>query len=136
MQLFEKIKFIRQLRGWSQEEMAYRLNMSNSGYGSIERGETDVNLSRLEEIAKVFEMDLTELVNSKEGNIFHVGNHATLHNLSNINSSSSKSDFQHELEKLRLINEQQAKEIDHLKQQNADLNANLREMIELLKKQK
>jgi len=137
MQLHEKIRFIRQLKGWSQEEMAYRLNMSNSGYGSIERGETDVNLSRLEEIANIFGMDLAELSSLNEGNIFHVGDHSTLRNLSNINSSGSKFDCQHELEKLGLINEQQAKEIyylnqqiDYLKQQNADL----REIINLLKK--
>jgi len=130
MQIFEKIKFIRQLKGWSQEEMAFQLNMSNSGYGSIERGETDVNLSRLEEIAKVFGMELAELFSLKEGNIFHVGNHSTLHNLSNINSSSPKSEFQHDIEKLQFVNEQQAKEIDHLKQQNADL----REIITLLKR--
>lgn len=142
MQLHEKIRFIRQLKGWSQEEMAYRLNMSNSGYGSIERGETDVNLSRLEEIASIFGMDLAELSSLNEGNIIQVGNHSNIHHLSdhhlsNINSSGSKFDCQHELEKLGLINEQQAKEIyylnqqiDYLKQQNADL----REIINLLKK--
>ncbi len=131
MQLYEKIKMIRQLKGWSQEEMAYRLNMSMSGYGSIERGETNVNLSRLEKIAKVFEIDLSELVNLNEKNLFHGGDNQTVHvggnqtvqYSSNINSLS-KSDLQLETEKLRLINEQQAKEIAYLK-----------EIINLLKKE-
>jgi len=73
MQVYEKIKVIRQFKGWSQEEIAHRLNMSVSGYGSIERGETDVNLSRLEKIAKVFEIELLELFNLNDKNIFHVG---------------------------------------------------------------
>ncbi|RKZ51008.1 MAG: XRE family transcriptional regulator [Candidatus Parabeggiatoa sp. nov. 3] len=144
MQVYEKIKVIRQLKGWSQEEIAHRLNMSVSGYGSIERGETDVNLSRLEKIAKVFEIDLSELFNLNEKNSFHVGdNHTvhvgdnqTLHNSSNINSFS-KYDLQQELEKSHLIIEQQNKEIEWLKQQNADLreqNTDLRTMIEFLQK--
>ncbi len=130
MQLFEKIRFIRQLKGWSQEEMAYQLGMSNSGYGSIERGESDIKLSKLGEIARIFGMSLTELFNLNERNIFHVGDHSTLHNLSNINSSCSNSTIEYELQKLQLINEQLSKELDYLKQQNADL----REMVNLLKK--
>ena len=62
MAVHEKIKFIRQLKGWSQEDMAEKLAMSINGYGSIERGETNVNLSRLEQIAQLFGMELSELV--------------------------------------------------------------------------
>ena len=40
--------------------MAYRLDMSPNGYGGIERGETDVNLSRLAQIADLFEIKLAE----------------------------------------------------------------------------
>jgi transcriptional regulator with XRE-family HTH domain len=127
MQLYEKIRTIRQLKGWSQEEIAHRLNMSVSGYGSIERGETDVNLSRLENIAKIFEIDLSELFNLNEKNIF-VGDHNQ--HISQINSSSNAKELQHELEKSHLIIEQQTKEINYLKQQMNDL----REINDLLKK--
>jgi transcriptional regulator with XRE-family HTH domain len=127
MQLFEKIRTIRQLKGWSQEEIAHRLNMSVSGYGSIERGETDVNLSRLEDIAKIFEIDLSELFNLNDKNIF-LGDNNT--HISQINSSSNAKELQHQLEKSQLIIEQQTKEIDYLKQQVNDL----REINELLKK--
>lgn len=48
MSVHEKIRLVRQLKGWSQEDVANKLGMSPNGYGSIERGETDVNLSRLE----------------------------------------------------------------------------------------
>ena len=54
MELHEKIRSIRKLKGWSQEEIAAKLEMSSNGYGSIERGGTDVNLSRLISIAELF----------------------------------------------------------------------------------
>jgi transcriptional regulator with XRE-family HTH domain len=38
--------------------VAEKLDMSVNGYGDIERGETDVNLSRLEQLADLFEMTL------------------------------------------------------------------------------
>ncbi len=71
MTVHEKIRFLRQLRGWSQEDMAGKLNMSPNGYGSIERGETDVNLSRLEQIALIFEVRLSELFELNEQTVLN-----------------------------------------------------------------
>jgi len=132
MQISEKIRLFRQLKGWSQEEMAHRLEMSVSGYGGIERGESDIPLSRLEKIAQVFKISLAELFSFNEKNYFHVGDNNTL-TLSQINSLSLDSTtFQHELEKFHLQFEQQAKEIELLKQQNTDL----RTLVALLQKEK
>ena len=72
MKVCEKIHFLRQLKGWSQEEMADKLEMSTNGYAKIERGETDLPLSRLEQIAKVFEIELVELFSFGEKNVFYV----------------------------------------------------------------
>jgi len=133
MQISEKIRLFRQLKGWSQEEMAHRLEMSVSGYGGIERGESDIPLSRLEKIAQVFKISLAELFSFNEKNYFHVGDNNTLTHLSQINSLSLDSTtFQHELEKFHLQFEQQTKEIELLKQQNTDL----RTLVALLQKEK
>ena len=70
MQVHEKIRVMRQSKGWSQEDMADKLDMSVNGYANIERGETDVQLSRLEKIAEVFGMELFELFNFGEKNVF------------------------------------------------------------------
>lgn len=127
MQLYEKIKFIRNIKGWSQEEVAHRLNMSVSGYGCIERGETDIPFSRLQYLAKVFEVELTELLSLNEKTIFNFSvtqndqnNHSNWH----VNSSNSMEimKLNSQIEKLNLIIEQQAKEITYLK-----------EIIELIK---
>ncbi|BAP56890.1 transcription factor, MBF1 [Thioploca ingrica] len=126
MKLHEKIRFIRQLKGWSQEEVANQLEMSVNGYGSIERGETDVKLSRLEQIAHVFGMELLELFDLNEKNVFNlIGDHTQFHHSLISSSSIEPTDFKHELEKANLINEQLQKEITYLKEEITYL----REMI-------
>ena len=49
MQFYEKLKVMRILKGWSQEELAQKLGYSVNGYAKIERGETDINLAKLVE---------------------------------------------------------------------------------------
>ena len=133
MQVYEKIRLLRRLKGWSQEEIAHHLGMSVSGYGGMERGETDIPLSRLQLIAKVFEVSLPELFDLNEKNVFHVGNNNTLTHSSQINSLSPHSiALQYELEKSHLLLEQQTKEIELLRQQNTDLRA----MMKLLQSEK
>lgn len=61
MCVHEKIRLLRRTQGWSQEEMAHKLEMSTNGYGSIERGDTDVSLSRLQQIASLFNVNVSEL---------------------------------------------------------------------------
>ena len=64
--LHDKIRTLRELRHWSQEEMAERILMSKNGYAKIERGESKPNLDRLTQIAQAFDMDLVELINISE----------------------------------------------------------------------
>jgi DNA-binding protein len=64
--LHDKIRTLRELRHWSQEEMAERIHMSKNGYAKIERGESKPNLDRLTQIAQAFDMDLVELINISE----------------------------------------------------------------------
>lgn len=62
METYEKIRLIRELNKWSQEEMAEKLAMSPSGYAKIERGETILSVPRLEQIAKIFQLNIWELI--------------------------------------------------------------------------
>lgn len=70
MEVHEKIKFLRLTKDWSQEDVAEMLDMSPNGYGSIERGETDVNLSRLKQIAQLFKVELSTLFDEPK-NVFN-----------------------------------------------------------------
>ena len=53
---------MRHQRGWSQEEVANRLGISIPAFSKIETGVTDVNLSRLEQIAGIFEVNVINLL--------------------------------------------------------------------------
>lgn len=57
-----KIKNIRELRNYTQDHMAEKLGITQAGYSKIERGETDVAFSKLEEIASILEVSISDLV--------------------------------------------------------------------------
>ena len=58
----QNIRTIRHQRGWSQEDVANRLGISIPAFSKIETGVTDINLSRLEQIANIYEVNVTNLI--------------------------------------------------------------------------
>ena len=54
MGMHDKIRMMREIRQWSQEDMADKMNMSLSGYAKIERGETKLHYDKLVQIAQIF----------------------------------------------------------------------------------
>jgi transcriptional regulator with XRE-family HTH domain len=85
MKVNEKIRFFRKLNGWSQEEVAIKLNMSPNGYGNIERGDTDMPLSRLSQIAQLFGVEEADFFTATEKNIFNL---IAIHNVDTQNSQN------------------------------------------------
>lgn len=69
METHEKIRLMRELHKWSQEDMAEKLAMSAGGYAKIERGETQLNIPRLEQLAAIFQVDMWDLVKSGNGGL-------------------------------------------------------------------
>jgi transcriptional regulator with XRE-family HTH domain len=67
--LGKKIRLLRHQKSWSQEDVAKQLEISIPAFSKIETGITDVNLSRLEQISKLFEMSVVQLLtfNDQEG---------------------------------------------------------------------
>lgn len=61
--LNDKIRTLREMKSWSQEQMAERVEMSKNGYAKVERGETRLTVETLDKIAQVFDMDMVELIN-------------------------------------------------------------------------
>ncbi|EFL80902.1 helix-turn-helix domain-containing protein [Actinobacillus pleuropneumoniae] len=66
MKLYEKIRAMREINHWSQEKMAEKLAMSANGYAKIERGQTKLNLDKLQQIANIFNIDVLELMTSDD----------------------------------------------------------------------
>ena len=116
---------MREINQWSQEEMAEKLSMSPNGYAKIERGQSSINLDKLQQIANVFNIDMGELITSQDKSFFFsIGDH------SNNNSYFGASNMlAAENEKLNSLLEM--KDI-LLAQKDAEIVA-LKEIIELLK---
>ncbi|MEI6881517.1 MAG: helix-turn-helix transcriptional regulator [Bacteroidota bacterium] len=55
-----RIRKHREAKDLSQENIAFELGLSRSAYNKIETGSTSPNTNRLQEIAKVLEVDITE----------------------------------------------------------------------------
>ncbi len=56
------IRTLRHQHGWSQEDVSDRLGISIPAFSKIETGVTDINLSRLEQIANVYEVSVVYLL--------------------------------------------------------------------------
>ncbi|MDU4465383.1 helix-turn-helix domain-containing protein [Haemophilus parahaemolyticus] len=125
MEVHDKIRVMREINQWSQEEMAEKLSMSPNGYAKIERGQSSINLDKLQQIANVFNIDMGELITSQDKSFFFsIGDH------SNNNSYFGASNMlAAENEKLNSLLEM--KDI-LLAQKDAEIVA-LKEIIELLK---
>lgn len=67
----EKIRQLRELKGYSQEWMANKLAISQRSYSKLERNETKMDWSKISEIAAVFEMDPLDLIKFDDNLIFN-----------------------------------------------------------------
>lgn len=126
METYEKIKMMREMNQWTQEEVAEKLGMSTTGYAKIERGQTNVSVEKLKQIAQIFNINIAQLLDDNEKLVIcSIGdNHSNYNNYFGMN------------EKLIAQNEKQQLEIqlkdELLKQKDAEISA-LKELIELLK---
>lgn len=66
MSVNKKIRLIREAKGFTQEQVAEQLGVSPTAYGDIERGDNDPKLSKLQKIAEILEIPLSELVDLSE----------------------------------------------------------------------
>lgn len=130
MSVNEKIRTIRETRNWSQEDMAEKMNMSKNGYAKIERGETKLNLHKLEQIANIFNIDVLELIKNDDKNVlFFMNDHNTNYYGSNENLTS-------EIDLLKLTishKDELLKQRDLVIEQNDSEISALKEIISLLK---
>ncbi len=61
--LAKRIKELRKLNGFTQDELAFRANIGRSTLGNIETAQNDVTFSKINKIAKAFNMSLSEFLN-------------------------------------------------------------------------
>lgn len=61
-QTLKNIEQIRNSKGYTQEYVASKLGMKQAGYALIMKGERGLQFEMLEQIAIIFEMDITDII--------------------------------------------------------------------------
>lgn len=120
MKINERIRQIGHIQGLSQEEIAMQLDISANGGGNIDHGDVDIKLSisKLEQISKLFGIDVADLLTLTVKNTFNVISDSGTQNINDsgtrntgilnhfdiYNSNSDELvELKHEIEKLKLI---------------------------------
>jgi transcriptional regulator with XRE-family HTH domain len=139
MEVFKKIKFMRKFKDFTQEDMAGKLEIATRSYAKIERGETELTISRLQQIANILNIELSQLFELNEKNVlnffkskytnYNNNSYTECHNWQ-VSSFPEKQEFQHKLDKQQIIIDNKTKNCEFLEQRVQDLE----NMIELLKK--
>ena len=120
MHVGDKIRKVRELKGYKQEYVADQLGMSVTAYGNLERGDSSPSYDRLEEIAKVLEVSVVDILN--------IPDEINIHSI----SSSNVIGFNHTLNDHRVNGDKETegyklaidafqKEVAYLKEQNRTL---------------
>ncbi len=73
-----KIKTIREMKNFTQEYVAERLEMSQSNYSRIERNEINIPVKTLQSLAEIFELSLTDLIEFDAKYFFNSVNNQTI----------------------------------------------------------
>ncbi len=113
MTIAQTIRTLREMKNWSQEDMAAKLNISKSSYARLETESSQIKLHQLEKIAEIFEMDIARLLELNDKNLFLdivFGNNYKNIDIGNLNTSET---LQHEIEKMQMT-------IQHLEEKLSD----------------
>jgi len=70
--MHENIRKLRDIKGFSQEYMATKLNISQNTYSRIENGYISLKFDRLIQIASILEIDIPKLINFNDQSFFNV----------------------------------------------------------------
>ena len=60
------VRHLRLAKGWSQEELAARCNLHRTYVGAIERGERNITLNTLEQVAGALGVDAVRLLAERD----------------------------------------------------------------------
>lgn len=119
MNIGDKIRKVRELKGYKQEYVAGKLGLSVTAYGNIERNESSLSFERLEEIAEVLEVAVQDILNIPEQlNIHSVNNAHQVGFNQNTTINDNRTCTEGELEAYKLAIANLQKEVDYLRQQN------------------
>ncbi len=71
-EITENIKKFRELKNFTREVMADKLEMSVSGYSKLERGDVELTVNKLYRISEILEIDVSQILNFDASKIFNI----------------------------------------------------------------
>src|SRR5690606_8920416 len=91
MLIEEKIKSIREAKGFTQEYMAEQLGITQAAYSKIESGQTKLTMNKITDIVMIFEMEVKYLMtNDIQKNLNSFNNVKGSNNVSTITNTDSE----------------------------------------------
>lgn len=83
LNLGNKIRMLREIKGISQENLAGALNLSQQAYRKIEDGSTKLTIDRAAAISKELEIELDTLLNFHPSNVLYKTTNSNIINTNN-----------------------------------------------------
>lgn len=77
--LNDKIRSLRREHGYTQEDVAYKLNMSTSAYGYYEQGKTTPPLAKLKMLSKIYNISISELTGEPQDTLEFIAQSVSVH---------------------------------------------------------
>lgn len=72
--IISNIKKFRELKNITREQIADELELSASGYSKIERGEIELSVTRLIQIANILDVEVSKIMNFDITTVFNISN--------------------------------------------------------------
>lgn len=79
-----KIRKVREIKNFSQKYMADKLSVSQSHYSDIENCKTEISEEKLEDIARILEVDSDTIRNFNDQVVFNACSQSGYYNVNNI----------------------------------------------------
>ena len=97
MKIHERIKSIRLSKNLTQDYVATQIGISQRQYSKIESCEVKVDLERLQKLAEVFEINLSEMLSDEKNQVNNFNNNKLITNAVVNNYSQFQLDIQNEM---------------------------------------
>jgi transcriptional regulator with XRE-family HTH domain len=114
LNLGNKIKMLREIKGFSQEAIALEIGLSQQAFQKIESGASKISIERANKIAKSLELDLESLLNFQPSNYLNNCTQSGIINTNHLSSEGVIEKYEKQVNFLR-------KEIEFLREQNIEL---------------
>jgi transcriptional regulator with XRE-family HTH domain len=92
--IISNIKKFRELKNITREQIADELELSASGYSKIERGEIELSVTRLFQIANILDIEVSKIMNFDVTTIFNISHNSGMNGQVTVdNYTNSKDEY-------------------------------------------